>query len=204
MGLSATERNRRKRERKKREREECRKEQENESKEETNGGHQAVNNDAEIEYIVEPMAVAESEDKGKGIGRPEGVPREGEGEEDGEMASILRRFQERAAVVISDEDKPNEESQDDAREKSNYDHCDYSDDDSDDEREKISKRKLREMIRPSVAELKRRVKRPDLVEAHDVTAFDPDFLIQVCSFIRKYLSSCCWAFCCFDCILNIQ
>eukprot|EP00536_Pseudo-nitzschia_multiseries_P005606 jgi/Psemu1/254661/estExt_Genewise1Plus.C_1070059 len=43
----------------------------------------------------------------------------------------------------------------------------------------MSKRKLRELIRPSVAELKRRVHRPDLVEAHDVTAADPDFLIAL-------------------------
>ena len=33
------------------------------------------------------------------------------------------------------------------------------------------------MMRPSVADLKRRVVRPDLVEAHDITAADPDFLI---------------------------
>ena len=32
-------------------------------------------------------------------------------------------------------------------------------------------------MRPSVADLKRRVDRPDLVEAHDITAPDPDFLI---------------------------
>ena len=65
-----------------------------------------------------------------------------------------------------------------------------SDEESDeDEANKISKRKLREMIRPTVAELKRRVKRPDLVEAHDVTAFDPDFLIEVrtSSFVFFYL-----------------
>jgi splicing factor 3B subunit 2 len=45
--------------------------------------------------------------------------------------------------------------------------------------ESMSKRKLRETLRPSVAELKRRVKRPDLVEAHDITATDPDFLIEL-------------------------
>jgi len=50
-------------------------------------------------------------------------------------------------------------------------------DEDEDEKKPMSKRKLRELTRPSVAELKRRVKRPDLVEAHDITAADPDFLI---------------------------
>jgi hypothetical protein len=53
------------------------------------------------------------------------------------------------------------------------------DDDDDEYNESISKRRIRDMIRPSVAELKRRVERPDLVEAHDVTAADPEFLIQL-------------------------
>ena len=43
----------------------------------------------------------------------------------------------------------------------------------------FSKRKLREVARPSVAQLKRQVQRPDLVEAHDITATDPIFLIQL-------------------------
>jgi splicing factor 3B subunit 2 len=43
----------------------------------------------------------------------------------------------------------------------------------------LSKRKLRDMLRPSIAELKRRVRYPDLVEAHDVTSPDPDFLIAL-------------------------
>lgn len=46
-------------------------------------------------------------------------------------------------------------------------------------KEATSKRKLREELRPSVAELKRRVARPDLVEAEDTAAADPDFLIYL-------------------------
>ena len=42
-----------------------------------------------------------------------------------------------------------------------------------------SKRKLRESLRPSIAALKQHVKRPDLVEAHDITAADPFFLIEL-------------------------
>lgn len=47
------------------------------------------------------------------------------------------------------------------------------------EEEIVSKTKLRAALRPSVAELKRRVDRPDLVEAHDVAATDPDFLLEL-------------------------
>ena len=51
--------------------------------------------------------------------------------------------------------------------------------DDEDDRKAMSKRKLREMLRPSVADLKRKVARPELVEAHDVTATDPEFLIEL-------------------------
>ena len=52
-------------------------------------------------------------------------------------------------------------------------------DEDDEERKAMSKRKLREMLRPSVAQLKRKVARPELVEAHDITAADPEFLIEL-------------------------
>jgi splicing factor 3B subunit 2 len=91
---------------------------------------------------------------------------------DGDAFDALRRFQERAdAIVVSDDERGNaamaEKDDDDG------------DDDDDEYNESISKRRIRDMIRPSVAELKRRVERPDLVEAHDVTAADPEFLIQL-------------------------
>lgn len=44
---------------------------------------------------------------------------------------------------------------------------------------KISKRKLKEVTRMSVAELKQRVSRPELVELHDVSARDPIFLLHL-------------------------
>lgn len=47
------------------------------------------------------------------------------------------------------------------------------------EEKTISKRKLRQMTRISVAELKQQVARPELVELHDVTARDPLFLLQL-------------------------
>jgi hypothetical protein len=103
-------------------------------------------------------------------------------EEDNDIGNVLRRFNERALVVpsssavVSDDDK--KEDQEDHSHKeddSTYD----SDNDDGNHKNSISKRKLREMIRPTVAELKRRVARPDLVEAHDITAADPDFLIAL-------------------------
>ena len=44
---------------------------------------------------------------------------------------------------------------------------------------KISKRKLKEATRMTVAELKQKVSRPELVELQDVTARDPIFLLQL-------------------------
>lgn len=166
MGLSAAERNRRKRERKKREKEERRKQEQTEKKEATEK-KDFENADVDIEYVVQPAVAADPQVS-------DGVPAL---EADQNMDAVLRRFQERAAVIVSDDDAAKLSEADKPKEVKDAD-----DDDSmgsDDEGEKISKRKLREMIRPSVADLKRRVQRPDLVEAHDITAYDPDFLIQL-------------------------
>ena len=48
-----------------------------------------------------------------------------------------------------------------------------------DEPKKISKKKKKLMSRLSVAELKQLVQRPDVVEAHDVTASDPRLLVYL-------------------------
>lgn len=44
---------------------------------------------------------------------------------------------------------------------------------------KLSKRKLKQMTRMSVAELKQRVVHPELVEMHDVTGKDPLLLLHM-------------------------
>lgn len=44
---------------------------------------------------------------------------------------------------------------------------------------KVSKRRIKQMTRMSVAELKQKVNRPELVELHDVTARDPIFLLHL-------------------------
>lgn len=48
-----------------------------------------------------------------------------------------------------------------------------------DEEKKVSKRKLKQITRMTVAELKQKVDRPELVELHDITAKDPLFLIHL-------------------------
>lgn len=143
--LSTAEKNRRKRERKKQEKEERRKE------DVLTKDHKEENlNDIEIEYVSELLH----------------VPIDG-------MDDVIRRFQERSAVVTDAEDANQTELKKEIKDDNN------GDDDDDDNSVPTSKRKLREIIRPSVADLKRRVRRADLVEAHDVTANDPDFLIQL-------------------------
>jgi len=148
MGLSTAERNRRKRERKKKEKEQRRKEEEALKDESLpNGGRDG--NEVEIEYVAEaPLAADDGSD----------------------AFEAVRRFQERVASIVTDDEKQHQEQ--DAEE------LEFEDDDEEGDGG-VSKRKLRDMLRPSVAELKRRVQRPDLVEAHDVTATDPDFLIRM-------------------------
>lgn len=171
------------------------------------GPSSSNNLDVEIDYVAESIVIpssimkpsassSSSSQEGGTTGTksnlPDGLP---PGMSDGasappapegeDMGAILRRFQQRAAVsaTVSDDDDDNNDKdqqlKDSTREDGDYDNDDYDDDDEDDERERISKRKLREIARPSIAELKRRVKRPDLVEAHDITAADPDLLIEI-------------------------
>jgi splicing factor 3B subunit 2 len=103
-------------------------------------------------------------------------------EKDNSIDEVLRRFHERAAVGPSESDRHDDNNNNNNDDKNEDQSSIVSDDDSyddDDDQPTMSKRKLREMIRPTVADLKRRVQRPDLVEAHDVTAADPDFLIAL-------------------------
>ena len=167
MGLSTAEKNRRKRERKKKEREEQRKQKEAEEAKKAAGGATGGANptaegdgkedvdDIEIEYVVEPLAVPEAEE-----------------------FEAVRRFQELAVAAVSDDETNHVEGEEGNRGDGDYDYDDEEYNEEDDS-EPVSKRKLREILRPSVGELKRRVQRPDLVEAHDVTAADPEFLIAM-------------------------
>ena len=200
MALSAAEKNRRKRERKKKEKEERRQRELKEKeaketllkKEET---EKEENEDVEIEYVAEDLskilgATKPVDTPPQTTSLPDGLPpvpgseqeKASSADSDNNIEEMLRRFHERAAVAPSASDEKDEDGDKDAsknkEDQSSVVSDDYSSDD-DDDKPTMSKRKLRELLRPSVAELKRRVDRPDLVEAHDVTAADPDFLIAL-------------------------
>jgi len=194
MGLTTAERNKRKRERKKKEREERLKREEEEKlarqeAEEQKPKDEEDDEQVEIEYVAEPLfsltddATTTAEPNSTNSTIKEGgndATKDGE-EKKEDIESVLRRFHLRAsvsAVVTDDERGGNEDENNNKNREGDRDGHDDDEDDDDDESPKdISKRKQREMDRPSVAELKQRVARADLVEAHDVTAADPDFLI---------------------------
>lgn len=56
---------------------------------------------------------------------------------------------------------------------------DQDEDKKEEEKPKLSKRKLKKLSRMTVAELKQKVCRPELVEMHDVTAKDPVLLLHL-------------------------
>lgn len=157
MSLSTAERNRRKRERKKKERAEERQKVEK----------SLVEKDAEtetnedIEYVPEELPSLSSEN----------LP------EVQEALQAVERFHQRAAAAVAVISEDESKYQNALEQKRN--NPDDLENDDDDAALLLSKRKIRDMLRPSVADLKRRVARPDLVEAHDVTAPDPDFLIRL-------------------------
>jgi splicing factor 3B subunit 2 len=92
-----------------------------------------------------------------------------------DVLETMKRFHARTVSLLQSDDDLISSS------KSSGNHVDGDDDDTGVQPEGggLSKRKLREMTRPTIAELKRRVQRPDLVEAHDITANEPEFLIQL-------------------------
>lgn len=166
MPLTTAEKNRRKRERKKREREAKRKENlasADSTKEE------GKNDSVEIEYVSEPVVAFATSSSTEGDGKRD--------EEEDDMASVLRRFQARSAVLVSDDDTT--DTNDKNKTVKNDEADDGGEDGETDTATELSKRKLRELTRPSISELKNRVARADLVEAHDVTAPDPDLLLHL-------------------------
>ena len=157
MGLSTAERNRRKRERKKLAKAESK------AQEEQNDPDKQQENDihVEIEYVAEDL-----------------VDSSGGGKYD-LLLEQLKRFQAKFAVVSNNSTEDIKGEVDSGL--SGDDLGDFTEDEDGHGTGHfvLSKRKLREKLRPTVAALKRRVVRPDLVEAHDITAADPDFLIQL-------------------------
>ncbi|KAL3805817.1 hypothetical protein HJC23_007778 [Cyclotella cryptica] len=165
MALTTAERNKRKRERKKREREQ---QQQQDEPNQLDAPEETAPS-VEIEYVAELPPLDDNHDAAQA------------GQNEDDIQQVLRRFQSRSAVYVTeDEDDskskptvaaeaPPREPGDDLEEALN----------ADESIENISKRKLKSILRPSVSELKQRVTRPELVEAHDVTAPDPEFLVYL-------------------------
>ena len=171
MALTTAERNKRKRERKKRERAEAQKRQQQELEEAANKKSQKSPEDdvpeVEIEYVAEPP--------------PQHNDGNNNQDDDQNLQAVMRRFQDRAALVyVTDGEEATTTTSDIGT--SNNDNKDKDADTNNvinDENSTLSKTKLKAMFRPTVAELKQRATNPELVEAHDVTAPDPDFLIYL-------------------------
>lgn len=202
MAISTAERNRRKRERKKREKEQKRLEVQKESSEallgddgktDDAGGNIKGDAEIEVEYVPEPLAVTTSEPGENNINGTISITEDGKADKNGasnkeedkgdDIEEVLRRFQMRSAVAVISDDEKDKDANQASKTNKEQDLDSDNDDDYDDELESdgpsISKRKMRELNRPTVAELKNQVARADLVEAHDVTAADPHFLIYM-------------------------
>ncbi|EED88970.1 hypothetical protein THAPSDRAFT_269780 [Thalassiosira pseudonana CCMP1335] len=201
MALSNAEKNKRKRDRKKREREaqKLAAEAVAVNAETATDDSQA---DVEIEYIAEPLfasaAVADSSTGAAAVGTASGagkkddddavaadgdalVPAAAAAGDNEDLQEVMRRFQDRAAVIyVTDDETKLQSSTDNITSSSSANNNDPNSLLDDDEEEShLSKRKLKDLLRPTVAQLKQLVKNPELVEAHDVTAPDPEFLIYL-------------------------
>ena len=178
MGLSTAEKNKQKRERKKlakaKERQRLLELEKDKIKitEDTNETDTKNDVEIEIEYVDEPLSsitLGETNESGD-VGQMK--ENGNDAAEDNDISAVLQRFHARASTaLVSDDDE--KESNDNKRNPDTED----GDMDYEDEDDAMSKRKLREISRPTVAQLKNRVERADLVEAHDVTSRDPDFLL---------------------------
>jgi splicing factor 3B subunit 2 len=187
MALTAAEKNRRKRERKKAERaaERAAADDVGSSSNNNDDNNNAADNhpDVEIEYVAEPLLLFPNDvlqNPGDMIVDRVG---EGDGEDsepiiiDEELREVMQRFHDRSSVAYVTEDEGRLAGADGGD--SSEDNINNADDDDEGTNNEISKRKLKEKLRPSVALLKQRVSHPELVEAHDVTAPDPDFLVYL-------------------------
>ncbi|CAI6330206.1 unnamed protein product [Periconia digitata] len=108
--------------------------------------------------------------------------------------SVFEKFRQSAAEDAEQDDEKKEEMilSDDG---------DFSEEEEEEQKNKISKRQRKEMNKPSIAQLKAMVKKPELVEWTDVSSSDPALLIALkgsknvvpvpthWSLKREYLSS---------------
>lgn len=121
--------------------------------------------DVTIEYVPEKITVAELAPMYRQFYR---------------VFELFKLDEKPTAPKTEEDTEPNDDIQ-----KKEKDHLlddddeDMEEDKTDNDREKLSKRKLKKLTRLSVAELKQLVARPDVVEMHDVTARDPKLLVQL-------------------------
>ena len=156
-----------------------RKNREEEEKEKENG-------DVEVEYIQEKLDLDFSDPKYRQFAKVFEAFQIGGGNDEKEKEQREKELQQRIREEFKKVPKLLEED-------------DMIEEKDDDDTPKLSKRKLKKLNRLSVAELKQLVSRPDVVEMHDVTAYDPRLLVHLKStrntvpvprhwcFKRKYL-----------------
>lgn len=171
--LTTAERNKRKRERKKLERRQ--QQQQQLQQEQQQPPPDDENTLVEIEYVAEPPPVMDDNNGGEEDDAADN------NDDDNDLQRVLRRFQSRSAVYVTEDE---EESSADKPSSVNanvpFEIAPPDDDNVEEEGESsVSKRKLKSILRPTVSQLKQRVRHPELVEAHDVTAPDPEFLLQL-------------------------
>jgi len=185
MGLSTAERNKKKRERKKKQRETAAQDLQRDYESDAEGNDGNTADLVEIEYIPEPITLPTSTTITTAFIQDSSAETSDVKSDDNELAAILERFQSRASILVSDSDTDNNnnnqgrEDEDDEGRNPVDDSSDLDHDGEEDEENPISKRQLRRITRPTIAQLKNTVQRPDLVEAHDVCAQDPTFLLYL-------------------------
>eukprot|EP00956_Cyclotella_meneghiniana_P034661 scaffold107230_cov69-Cyclotella_meneghiniana.AAC.4 len=177
--LTNAEKNKRKRERKKLERQQQQQlQQEQQQQQPAEESEPSV----EIEYVAElpPMM-----DDINNNGEDNNGAANNNNNDDNDLQQVLLRFQSRSAVYVT-EDEEETSSSANVRStnmipssESTHPFNDDNDFSNEEEESAISKRKLKSILRPTVSQLKQRVKHPELVEAHDVTAPDPEFLLEL-------------------------
>jgi len=194
MGLSAAERNRRKRQRKKLQKEIAAKSVADGDGNDGEDLSPEIEADTDTEYVPEEeptffvldiggMAsnAADGTD-GEDTDIDPAADGDASAEEEDPMAALrasLRAFYEKSSVVASDEE---EEDKDGAGEGVREDPMWDDDEDGAPASEQptiTSARRKKKLNRMSVAELKRSVRYPELVEAADVTSPDPVFLLEL-------------------------
>ncbi|KXJ79495.1 hypothetical protein RP20_CCG000616 [Aedes albopictus] len=142
----------------------------------------------EIEYVPEKVTIADLAPMYRQFYRVFEIFKLESKPKEPTKAEMAENEKAAASKKMNEKDDDDDDDEDDAM-----------DDELKDDKERISKRKMKKLTRLSVAELKQLVARPDVVEMHDVTARDPKLLIQLKShrntvqvprhwcFKRKYL-----------------